>query len=67
MVLVADPAGPDSVSVVATEWTSVEEYRRMLRFSHTLGSLLREILEDSFLAEVCPSTCLACSSASSSW
>ncbi len=54
MVLVADPAGHDGVSVVATEWTSVEEYRRLLRFSHTLGSLLREILEDRFLAETCP-------------
>jgi DNA-binding MarR family transcriptional regulator len=54
MVLVADPTGPGGASVVAGEWTSVEEYRRLLRFSHTLGSLLREILEDGFLAEACP-------------
>jgi len=53
MELVADPPGPDGASVVATEWTSVEEYRRLLRFSHTLGSLLREILEDRFLADTC--------------
>jgi MarR family 2-MHQ and catechol resistance regulon transcriptional repressor len=54
MEWVADPARTDGVSVGAGEWTSVDDYRRLLRFSHTLGSLLREILEDRFLAEACP-------------
>ena len=54
MVVVADPSGPGSVPVGEPAETSVAEYRRFLRYSHTLGSLLREILEDRFLAETCP-------------
>ena len=48
------PANPASPNADLRSTYFSEDVHRFLRCGHTLGSLLREILDESFLGSYCP-------------